>query len=130
MPKDEWGVKRLCAACGSRYYDLKRDPIVCPKCGETYVSATSVVTKSRVTKATARAAVVPDDDEDDDVVLDDDDDLVVDDADEDDDADEVIVADVEDDEEDEDLLLPDDDDDEDDDEELDGFEVEDDPKSV
>ncbi|MHA1528174.1 MAG: TIGR02300 family protein [Alphaproteobacteria bacterium] len=32
MPKAEWGVKRTCLGCGARFYDLKRDPIVCPKC--------------------------------------------------------------------------------------------------
>ena len=32
MPKTEWGVKRTCLGCGARFYDLMRDPIVCPKC--------------------------------------------------------------------------------------------------
>ena len=31
--KPEWGTKRICPNCGARYYDLRRDPIVCPKCG-------------------------------------------------------------------------------------------------
>ena len=34
MPKAEWGVKRTCLGCGARFYDLKRAPVVCPKCGE------------------------------------------------------------------------------------------------
>jgi hypothetical protein len=34
MQKAEWGVKRTCLGCGARFYDLKRSPIVCPKCGE------------------------------------------------------------------------------------------------
>ncbi len=34
MAKAEWGVKRTCLSCGVRFYDLKRTPIVCPKCGE------------------------------------------------------------------------------------------------
>ena len=33
MVKAEWGAKHLCKACGARFYDLKRDPIACPKCG-------------------------------------------------------------------------------------------------
>lgn len=36
MPKDEWGAKRTCPSCGVRFYDLKRSPIVCPKCGESF----------------------------------------------------------------------------------------------
>ena len=33
MAKSELGTKRECPHCGSRYYDLDRDPIVCPACG-------------------------------------------------------------------------------------------------
>ncbi len=29
----ERGTKRACDACGSKFYDLNRDPIVCPICG-------------------------------------------------------------------------------------------------
>ncbi len=32
MAKPEWGRKRICYSCGSVFYDLSRDPIVCPKC--------------------------------------------------------------------------------------------------
>ncbi len=32
MAKPEWGRKRICYSCGSVFYDLGRDPIVCPKC--------------------------------------------------------------------------------------------------
>jgi uncharacterized protein (TIGR02300 family) len=28
----ERGTKRTCDACGSRFYDLNRDPITCPAC--------------------------------------------------------------------------------------------------
>lgn len=28
----ERGTKRTCEACGSRFYDLNRDPITCPAC--------------------------------------------------------------------------------------------------
>ena len=32
------GTKRTCQSdeCGSRFYDLNRDPIVCPICGSIY----------------------------------------------------------------------------------------------
>ena len=37
MSKPELGVKRLCANCGAKFYDLHRDPIVCPKCASLFV---------------------------------------------------------------------------------------------
>ncbi len=36
MSKPEWGTKRTCQSCGAHFYDLRKDPIVCPKCGATY----------------------------------------------------------------------------------------------
>ena len=32
MAKAEWGVKRACLACGARFYDMQKSPIVCPSC--------------------------------------------------------------------------------------------------
>ena len=32
MAKPEWGSKRICPSCGTRYYDLLREPVICPKC--------------------------------------------------------------------------------------------------
>ena len=32
MAKPEWGTKRICPSCGTRYYDMQHDPIICPKC--------------------------------------------------------------------------------------------------
>ena len=32
MAKPELGTKRLCANCAAKFYDLNKDPIVCPKC--------------------------------------------------------------------------------------------------
>ncbi len=34
MPKEEWGVKRVCPTTGKRFYDLNRSPIVSPFTGE------------------------------------------------------------------------------------------------
>ncbi|UEM19695.1 TIGR02300 family protein [Skermanella mucosa] len=36
MAKPEWGTKRICPNCGARYYDLRKDPPVCPSCGTTF----------------------------------------------------------------------------------------------
>ena len=33
MAKPELGTKRVCVACGAKFYDLTRTPAVCPKCG-------------------------------------------------------------------------------------------------
>ena len=72
MPKQEWGVKRVCPTTGKRFYDLGRTPIVSPYTGEVVVletgkgGAQSLVAE----KASARAKVVEVDDED--LVLDDD----------------------------------------------------------
>jgi uncharacterized protein (TIGR02300 family) len=32
MAKPELGTKRVCVSCGARFYDLTRQPAVCPKC--------------------------------------------------------------------------------------------------
>lgn len=32
MALAELGLKRTCVACGARFYDLTRNPAVCPKC--------------------------------------------------------------------------------------------------
>lgn len=36
MTKPEWGTKRTCQSCGAHFYDLRKDPITCPKCGTHY----------------------------------------------------------------------------------------------
>ncbi|MDA8251513.1 MAG: TIGR02300 family protein [Rhodospirillales bacterium] len=33
MAKPELGTKRVCVSCGARFYDLTKQPAVCPKCG-------------------------------------------------------------------------------------------------
>lgn len=37
MAKPELGVKRRCQSCSAAFYDLNREPIVCPKCGTEFV---------------------------------------------------------------------------------------------
>lgn len=55
MAKPELGTKRLCASCGAKFYDLKQDPIVCPKC-ETVFHPVVYTTRSRGGAAAAAAA--------------------------------------------------------------------------
>ncbi|MBY0336929.1 MAG: TIGR02300 family protein [Acetobacteraceae bacterium] len=33
MAKPELGLKRVCVACSAKFYDLTRQPAICPKCG-------------------------------------------------------------------------------------------------
>lgn len=40
MVKLEWGTKRACQNCSSRFYDLRRTPIICPKCEAVFEIAT------------------------------------------------------------------------------------------
>jgi uncharacterized protein (TIGR02300 family) len=48
LVKLAWGLKRTCQNCLSRFYDLQRSPIVCPKCGSVYET---VVTSRKGRKA-------------------------------------------------------------------------------
>ena len=36
MAKETWGKKRTCPKCDTRFYDLKKDPLLCPNCGHTF----------------------------------------------------------------------------------------------
>ena len=36
MAKPEWGRKRICPSCGTKYYDLNNSPIKCPSCGSVF----------------------------------------------------------------------------------------------
>ena len=59
VAKPELGLKRQCMSCGAKFYDLNRDPAVCPKCG-TVFQATAL---SRVAAPVVARAAVADDDE-------------------------------------------------------------------
>ncbi|ROP90665.1 uncharacterized protein (TIGR02300 family) [Stella humosa] len=66
MAKPEWGLKRICHSCGTRYYDMRRPSIICPKCGTEFDP--EALLKSRRGRATVIAggaavadAAVPDD---------------------------------------------------------------------
>ena len=37
VAKPDLGTKRLCASCGAKFYDLGKNPIVCPKCDTVFV---------------------------------------------------------------------------------------------
>lgn len=99
MPKEEWGVKRICPTTGKRFYDLNKSPIVSPYTGEIVELDTG---KSRMIAADAEDAATlkakQSSMDDDDVVLEDDDsvdvDLGDDVLDDDDDEDNVSLDDI------------------------------------
>ncbi len=39
MAKPELGAKHQCLQCSTKFFDLNRDPIICPKCGATFQPA-------------------------------------------------------------------------------------------
>jgi uncharacterized protein (TIGR02300 family) len=56
MAKAEWGTKRICLNCGARFYDMNRDPIVCPACSTTLDPVAQ--SRPRRTRAPAKLAAV------------------------------------------------------------------------
>lgn len=110
LAKPEWGLKRTCLGCGERFYDMQREPIVCPSC-EAEFDPLALVRPRRAraaasqAKAKAAEKAVPEE-----AAVDDEDALVDDDA---LDVDVDVDIDLEDDDDDD--LLPDDDDDDTDD---------------
>ena len=107
MPKEEWGVKRVCPTTGKRCYDLNKDPIVSPYTGEVVeiVSGKSrAMTPDAEDAATRKLKTTAKDDESGTVIEDDavdvglDDDLL-----EDDDEDTVSLDDIADVESDDDM---------------------------
>ena len=48
MGEIERGIKRICQECGALYYDLEKDPIICPKCGAEFDP--EAILKSRRTR--------------------------------------------------------------------------------
>jgi uncharacterized protein (TIGR02300 family) len=39
VAKPELGTKRQCHSCGAKFFDLNKDPIICPKCGAIFQGA-------------------------------------------------------------------------------------------
>jgi uncharacterized protein (TIGR02300 family) len=55
VAKPELGTKRLCGNCAAKFYDLGKDPIVCPKC-HTVLQLAAITSRSRPEPARAQAA--------------------------------------------------------------------------
>tara|TARA_R110002110_G_scaffold115759_2_gene286928 strand:+ start:3747 stop:4130 length:384 start_codon:yes stop_codon:yes gene_type:complete len=103
LAKPEWGLKRTCLGCGARFYDMQRDPIVCPSC-EAEFDPLALVRPRRAraaaaSQAKAKAAAAKPVDDAAETVDAEDDELEIDDA----------AIDLDDDDDDD--IIPDDDDD-------------------
>lgn len=56
MSKAEWGTKRICGECGTRYYDMRHNPPKCPKCGAVFEAVSA---KARRKPAVPEEKVAP-----------------------------------------------------------------------
>lgn len=41
IAKAEWGTRRTCQGCATPFYDLQKNPIICPNCQTPYELLTS-----------------------------------------------------------------------------------------
>ena len=53
MAKPELGAKHQCQNCATKFFDLNRDPILCPKCSAVFVPLPVARTPSRASAAVA-----------------------------------------------------------------------------
>lgn len=115
-PKAARGTKRICQSCGAKFYDLTKDPIVCPMCEAVFkvedkaaeaeadrlkkeAAADARKKADAAAKAAKAAEEAKDEEDDDDDVVDADDLLNIDEADDADDPadDTALLSDDEDD---------------------------------
>ncbi len=79
MPKEQWGVKRVCPTTGKRFYDLNKNPIVSPYTSEVVeldISKTRMIAADSEDMSARSPSTKPI--EDDPVILEDDDNVDLD----------------------------------------------------
>jgi uncharacterized protein (TIGR02300 family) len=59
LAKPELGTKRQCQNCGAKFFDLNKDPIVCPKCGTVFQGAAWVRAAAKPKEEEAELAAAP-----------------------------------------------------------------------
>jgi uncharacterized protein (TIGR02300 family) len=59
LAKPELGTKHQCQNCGSKFFDLNKNPIVCPKCGTVFQGAAPVRAAAKPKKEEAELAAAP-----------------------------------------------------------------------
>jgi uncharacterized protein (TIGR02300 family) len=53
------GLKRVCASCGTRFYDFNKSPVICPKCKAEFTGVVKIRTRrgrNVIEEAKAKAA--------------------------------------------------------------------------
>ncbi len=55
MAKPELGAKRQCQNCGTKFFDMSRDPIICPKCGTVFQAIPVTVPRAARAAPASRA---------------------------------------------------------------------------
>ncbi len=98
MAKPELGIKRICLSCSAKFYDLEKNPILCPSCGAEFDPESAMKLKrgrsapandDKPVKEVKKEVEKSDDDTDLEVDLDDDDEDVLEDTSDLDDDDDV-----------------------------------------
>ena len=65
MVKPEWGTKRTCPKCATRFYDLGNDdPVTCIECGTAWEPEPILKSKQPLPFDAPKAVVAKDDDDD------------------------------------------------------------------
>ncbi len=59
LAKSALGTKRICTGCAAKFYDLGKDPIVCPTCDTVYVIAPPAPVRGGRHGATPRSMYDP-----------------------------------------------------------------------
>jgi uncharacterized protein (TIGR02300 family) len=59
VAKPDLGTKRLCGNCGAKFYDLNKDPFICPKCATATSLAAVTVVRARPEPAARAPAAAP-----------------------------------------------------------------------
>jgi uncharacterized protein (TIGR02300 family) len=56
VAKPDLGIKRLCGNCGAKFYDLSKDPIICPKCETVFQVVAPAASRGRPDATAAAGA--------------------------------------------------------------------------
>ena len=54
MAKVEWGKKRKCLNCNAKFYDLNKNPIVCPICNTVFDDTNLIQKNKKLIKTKAK----------------------------------------------------------------------------